>query len=117
MLEMGFMPSLSRTARAIRPGVFSELERAIAVRRAAGGDIVPLHIGDTHRAPPEGARYGALLQGARDDDLYAYGATVGLAELRDALCTHADRRERGFAGMTGEANVQLGVGATHALSC
>ena len=40
----GAMPKLSQTAHAIRPGVFSELERAISERRAAGGDLVPLHI-------------------------------------------------------------------------
>ena len=111
------MPSLAAAVTAIRPSMFAELEAAIASRRAGGGDLVPLHIGDTHRAPPAAARYEAQLAGARDEDLYAYGATVGLAELRDALCVYAASKGRGFAGMSGAANVQLGVGATHALSC
>lgn len=110
------MPSLSRIAGAIRPAVFSALEGAIAARRASGGDIVPLHIGDTHRAPPESARYAAHVAAARDEDLYAYGATVGLGELREALASYVTRKRRGMPGAS-EANVQLGVGATHALSC
>ncbi len=112
----GAMPKLSQTAHAIRPGVFSELERAISERRAAGGDLVPLHIGDTCLPPPAASRFERHLHGG-DSSIYAYGATVGLPELRDALAHHALLRGRGWGTMTGESNVQLGVGATHALSC
>ncbi len=110
------MAKLSQTAHAIRPGIFSVLERAISERRAAGGDLVPLHIGDTCLPPPAAARFDRHLQCA-DSEIYAYGATVGLPELRDALARHAHARARGFPAMTGESNIQLGVGATHALSC
>ncbi len=110
------MPRLSRFADAIRPPVFSELERAIAERRESGGDLVPLHIGDTYLAPPLVARFEKQLD-ARDDQLYAYGATFGLSELREALARWARRKGRAFEEMTADANVQVGVGATHALSC
>jgi aspartate/methionine/tyrosine aminotransferase len=100
----------------MRPGVFAELESAIAARRAAGGDLVPLHIGDTHRAPPEAARIERAIDGASSDALYAYGATAGMPELREALASYVKRRARAHEGAT-EAHVLVGVGATHALSC
>ena len=100
----------------MRAGVFAELEAAILARRAAGGDIVPLHIGDTHRAPPEPARIERAIEGANPDALYAYGATAGLLELRSALAAYAKSRGRAHEGAT-EAHVLVGVGATHALSC
>ncbi len=111
------MPELSDVARAIRTGVFAELEGAIAERRGRGGDIVPLHIGDTHRAPPAQARYERAIEGATDEALYAYGATAGVAELRDAIAAGLEARGRGLPGMSGEAHVLVGAGATHALSC
>jgi len=110
------MTRLSQPARAMRAGVFAELETAIAARRARGGDIVPLHIGDTHRAPPHAARIERALEGASDESLYAYGATAGLAELREAIATYVKQKKRAHPEAT-EAHVVLGVGATHALSC
>jgi aspartate/methionine/tyrosine aminotransferase len=103
-------------ARAMRAGVFADLEKSIAARRAKGGDIVPLHIGDTHRAPPAAARIECAIEGADAAALYAYGATAGMPELREALAAYARRRERAHEGAT-EAHVLVGVGATHALSC
>ena len=110
------MPRASALSSALRPGVFAELERAIAERRAKGGDLVPLHIGDTHRAPPRAARFEEALRGRGDAALYAYGATAGMQELREAIAAEADRLGRATPG-AGEASVLVGVGATHALSC
>ncbi len=109
--------SLSAAVKAMRPGVFAELEKAIAARRATGGDIVGLHIGDTHLAPPPDSRLERAIEGATDTSLYAYGATAGMPELRDAIAAHARRHERAMPAAEGEPNVLLGVGATHALSC
>ncbi|HEY1957170.1 MAG TPA: pyridoxal phosphate-dependent aminotransferase [Polyangiaceae bacterium] len=106
----------SAPVRAMRQGVFAELEAAIAARRESGGDIVPLHIGDTHLAPPKGARIERAIAEASDPALYAYGATAGLSELRDALAAYVRASGRAHPEAT-EANVLVGVGATHALSC
>ncbi len=109
------MPKLSPLAGAVRRGVFAELEGAIAARRASGGALAPLHIGDTYLAPPEAARFERVLGGA-DAELYAYGATIGTAELRGALARHVVARGRASAADP-DRNVLVGVGATHALSC
>jgi aspartate/methionine/tyrosine aminotransferase len=52
-----------------------------------------------------------------DPSIYAYGATIGLPELRAAIAARA--LKAGFApeGTDGAKNVLLGTGATHALSC
>jgi aspartate/methionine/tyrosine aminotransferase len=100
----------------MRAGVFAELEAAIAARRAVGGDLIPLHIGDTHRSPPQTARIEHAIADAPIETLYAYGATAGLPELREAIATYARERGRGHPNAS-EAHVLLGVGATHALSC
>lgn len=100
------MTRLSETARAMRPGVFAELERHIAARGAGARDLVPLHIGDTYLDPPETARL------ARVDDhpsLYRYGATSGTPELREAI--------RARFGVTDDLDVLVGAGGTHALYC
>ena len=111
------MRDLSTAAKAMRAGVFAELEQAIAARRAAGGDIVGLHIGDTHLAPPPLARLERAIEGASDASLYAYGATAGMPELRDAIAAHLRQRERAMPDAEGASHVLVGVGATHALSC
>ncbi|MCC6552121.1 MAG: pyridoxal phosphate-dependent aminotransferase [Polyangiaceae bacterium] len=106
------MPRLSRIEGSLRSSVFSDLQRAIDAR---GGDFIPLHIGDTHRAPVEAARFEALCQGEMGA-LYGYGATAGMGELREAIAGWTQRAGRALEGASG-GNVLLGVGATHALSC
>lgn len=110
------MRPTSRVSGAIRAGVFAELERAIAARRRAGGDLVGLHIGDTHLSPPKAARFDVAARGRPDAELYGYGATAGLPVLREAIAAQLEARGRALPGAT-EANVLLGVGATHALAC
>ena len=110
------MPSLSQVAAAIRPSVFSDLQAAIAARRARGGDVISFHIGDSYRLPLDAARFEVSCTNERDA-LYGYGATAGLAELRSAVAASLSRAERAFEGVDGERHVLVGVGATHALSC
>ena len=111
------MARLGESAQRIRPGVFAELQRRIDAHAAKGGTLVPLHIGDTHLAPPPGALFARALEpDPAADALYRYGATAGVGELRDAIAT----RGRDFLHIPevdGGKHVLVGVGATHALFC
>ena len=102
-------PSLSRVAAAVRPGVFSELQRHIDAVAARGGDLIPLHIGDTCLEPPTLAS-GHLA-------LSSYGATMGLTELRSAIAESIMARGFAFPSLDPASHVHVGVGATHALFC
>lgn len=102
------MPGLSRALATLRPGVFAQLQARIDAHQAGGGDLVPLQIGDTHLAPP------AELIGGADPALYRYGPTAGLLALREALA--ASLAARGLR-VDPRAELLLGAGATHALSC
>lgn len=109
-------PQLSRVAQTMRPGVFAVLEARIAEATARGTRIVPLHIGDTCRPPPEGGRFSSALERGGDGPaLYAYGATAGDPGLKAALARWVVER-RGAPHVTAK-NVALGVGGTHALFC
>jgi aspartate/methionine/tyrosine aminotransferase len=111
------MATLSESAQRIRQGVFAELQRRIDAHTAAGGRLVPLHIGDTHLSPPGGALYDqAILSDPASAALYRYGATAGLAELRSAIAGRA-RDVLGVPGVEGDRHVHIGAGATHALFC
>jgi aspartate/methionine/tyrosine aminotransferase len=110
------MATLSESVQRIRPGVFAELQARIDAHTAKGGTLVPLHIGDTHLAPPEAARFERAIAGESSDGLYRYGATAGLPELREAFATRA-RDVLGIPGVSGAAHVHLGAGGTHALGC
>lgn len=104
---------LSEVAAGVRPGVFAELQRHIDEAMAArGGDLVPLHIGDTCATPPV-AEAGVL----RASDVATYGGTAGLGDLRSALAARLLARRFGPAAIDPESELMLGVGATHALSC
>jgi aspartate/methionine/tyrosine aminotransferase len=110
------MAMLSESALRIRPGVFAELQARIDAHAAKGGVLVPLQIGDTHLAPPSEAHFARAMGDEASQDLYRYGATAGLAELRDAIATRA--RERfAIPDVSGAAHVHLGAGGTHALFC
>jgi aspartate/methionine/tyrosine aminotransferase len=110
------MATLSESVQRIRPGVFAELQARIDAHTAKGGTLIPLHIGDTHLAPPEAARFERAIAGESSDGLYRYGATAGLAELREAFAARA-RDVLGISGVSGAAHVHLGAGGTHALGC
>jgi len=88
------------------------------MRRVAAyhGEVIPLHIGDTHLPPPEQSRLGSLdFPTGPSPDLYRYSPPPGKQELLDAVVAKLSARNR-FA--EADANhVQITAGATHALSC
>ncbi len=88
------------------------------MRRLAAyrGQVIPLHIGDTHLPPPEKSRLGSLgFPTGPDPDLYRYSPPPGKQELLDAVVAKLMRQNR-FAAADRE-HVQITAGATHALSC
>jgi aspartate/methionine/tyrosine aminotransferase len=112
------VPRTSRTASAIGASVFAQLEPRIAQRaRERSGDLVGLHIGDTHLAPPDAARFAAADTTAFDAALYRYGATGGLDVLRDAFAERLGRAGVGPTGVDPAREVLVGCGATHAIFC
>jgi arginine:pyruvate transaminase len=107
-------PPLSTTATRIRPPVFAELQSRIDRLTAQGGDLVPLHIGDTHLTPPLGARRAIGALDPSDAALFRYGATAGLPELRAAMA--ASLAARGLE-VDPASEILVGNGGTHALFC
>lgn len=79
-------PLPAATATQLSDKVFSRL-----AARAAGRDVIPLHVGDTWRAPPE----VALIEAARQATLapsFRYAPVQGEPALLDAALEHLDRR-------------------------
>ncbi len=105
-------PALARDLAHLRASVFADLAPAIAARRAAGLPLVPLHLGDTHRAPA--ATLDDLPAWARDSTSYAYGALGGVPALRDRI-GETLTTSHGLASNGGD--VFASVGATHGLLC
>ena len=112
------MPAdLSRSALAIRASVFAELAPRIEAHARAGGDLVALHIGDTHLAPPPGARFARVEPGDSDPALYCYGAIPGLDALKSAFARGLLAAGRGPGEVDPARQVLVGAGATHAIFC
>jgi aspartate/methionine/tyrosine aminotransferase len=109
--------ALSRSALAIRASVFADLAARIDAHVRAGGDLVQLHLGDTHVVPPEGARFGRVDAGAWDAALYRYGAIPGLDELKTAFVARLDGAGLGPLAVDPARHVLVGAGATHAIFC
>ena len=101
---------MSAAASGVRQSVFAALQGRIDAYRAAGGELIPLQIGDTHLPPPPSAL------GPIDDasELSLYGPVAGLPELREALA--ARHHARGLEEVTVE-HVLVGCGCTHAIFC
>ncbi|HEV3193003.1 MAG TPA: pyridoxal phosphate-dependent aminotransferase [Polyangiaceae bacterium] len=111
-------PRLSRSASLIRAGVFAELAPRIEAQARRGADLIGLHIGDSHRAPPEAARFARLEEGLGfDADLYRYANVVGLDGLRGSLVAHLAARGHGPSSVDPVREVLVGCGASHALFC
>jgi aspartate/methionine/tyrosine aminotransferase len=108
---------LSRTASAVGPGGFDILESHIAQRVREGGDFVRLHLGDTHLAPPEEARFARTEVETFDAPLYRYGATGGLDVLREAFVAYTNAANVGPIDVDSAREVLVGAGATHAIFC
>lgn len=103
------MPELSIASRSLRPSVFASLAERM---KQLPPDHLPLHIGDTYRLPPEGAR---LEQQSSDSRLYRYSHPFGIADLLNELATKLKVKN----GLT-EASpdwLQVTCGATQALHC
>ncbi len=109
---MGKYPRLSAAAEALPPSIYARLYQRL---ERFEGDTIRFSIGDTHLAPPELARLGALdFSVAADPLLYAYSAPRGDSDLLDALVAKLGAQN----GLEVAAeNVQITNGATHALSC
>ena len=105
---------LSDVARRLKPAVFAELQSRIDRLSARGAELIPLQIGDTHLPPPEGARRVLGDLDPDDASLHRYGATAGLASLREALARVL--APRGLA-VDPATEVLVGNGGTHALFC
>jgi aspartate/methionine/tyrosine aminotransferase len=102
-------PELSAAGHAVPASIFARLRDHLA---KFPGDFIPLQIGDTH-LPPAAAL--DALAWTDPVDLYAYGSPEGWRPLIDGVVEKL-RRDNGLADITA-ANVQIAVGATHALAC
>jgi aspartate/methionine/tyrosine aminotransferase len=110
-------PALSRTAQAIRASVFAELAPRIEARARRGEDLVELHIGDTHRPPPDATRFSRVDQHPYDAALYRYGSIAGLDALKEAFAARLAARGYGPASVEPTTDVLVACGATHAIFC
>jgi aspartate/methionine/tyrosine aminotransferase len=106
--------ALSGVARRIRTAVFAELQSRIDRLAAEGAELIPLHIGDTHLPPPEGARHVLGRLDPDDASLHRYGQTAGLGPLRDAMARLLQRRG---LDVDPASEILIGNGGTHALYC
>jgi N-succinyldiaminopimelate aminotransferase len=102
-------PQVATSSEGLTDGVFSRLA---ARAKERGGDLFPLHVGDTWLEPPWPARAEAQLTSAVPR-LHNYAPTHGEPALIDAILRHVVRR----AGVQLERElVQVMSGATAALS-
>jgi aspartate/methionine/tyrosine aminotransferase len=109
--------ALSRTAKAIGASVFADLAPRIEARARRGDDLIELHIGDTHRPPPQAARFARVDEAQHEAGLYRYGAVAGLAALKEAFAARLAARGFGPAAVDPASDVLVACGATHALFC
>ncbi len=102
-------PYVAASSESLTDGVFSRLA---ARAKERGGDVFPLHVGDTWLDPPQAARAEAQLTSAVSR-LHNYAPVQGEPVLIDAILRHVARR----AGVRLERElVQVMSGATAALS-
>jgi aspartate/methionine/tyrosine aminotransferase len=110
-------PALSQTASEIRASIFADLAPRIEAFARRGGRLIELHIGDTHLAPPDGARFSSSDESAFDAAVYRYGAVSGLDVLREAFAMRLGALGHGPVDVDPGTNVLVGCGATHVLFC
>ncbi len=107
----------SRSAGLIARGIFADLVPRMEAQARREGGLIGLHIGDTHRNPPEGARYSDLEEpSALEPGLYRYGDVAGIAGLKEAFTLHLTASGHGPRLMDPKC-VVVASGATHALFC
>lgn len=107
---MSRFPGISAAGAAVPASIFDRLREHLA---RFPGDVIPLHIGDTHLTPPIGLADLAWAD-APNSELYAYGRAAGWTPLIEEIVVKARRKNRIAAT---PLTVQLACGATHALSC
>jgi aspartate/methionine/tyrosine aminotransferase len=107
----------------VRASVFADLAPRVEARARQGGDLVELHIGDTHLRPPDNARFShAEVAPSRADErfdaaIYRYGAVAGLDVLREAFAVRLAGAGHGPPNIDPARHVFVGCGATHAIFC
>lgn len=120
MLPWGRMPSfprLSAAASSLPSSIFARLYERLS---RFSGDVIPLQIGDTYRAPPLAARFEQqpfVAQAATTADareLYAYAPPAGWGQLIEHIVGKVSAQNKIATSTNG---VQITCGATHALSC
>ena len=104
-------PALAARIAPLRTSVF-----AVLAKRMEGyeGKRYPFHIGDNALRPPDAAIYGSA-DASYFGDPYRYGYPGGELGLREAIAKRG-RRVHGHVNASAD-NVQVTVGATHAVSC
>lgn len=102
-------PDITPSVAEIGASVYSGLgERAAR----CGGEIYPLHVGDTWMEPPVGCRVGDL-RADEHPELHRYAPTRGLPRLLEAIV----ERDRARSGLpTERENVVVTAGATGGLT-
>jgi aspartate/methionine/tyrosine aminotransferase len=110
-------PPLSRSATAIRTSLFADLHARIEERRRQGTDLIGLHLGDSNRSPPEGARFSRHEGVVFDGALYRYGSVRGIDGIKEAFTAHLKARSHGPVALDPERHVLVACGATHAMLC
>jgi aspartate/methionine/tyrosine aminotransferase len=107
----------SRSAALITRGIFADLIPRMQAQTRRKGGLIGLHIGDTHRDPPEGARYSDLEDpSAFEPELYRYGDVAGIDGLKEAFASHLTASGHG-PKLVDPKCVAVASGATHALFC
>jgi aspartate/methionine/tyrosine aminotransferase len=101
-------PALAPTLEAIGGSVFSALARRLVEH---GGEVYPLHVGDTWREPAAGCRMEDLTV-AEHPGMHRYAPPQGLPALRAALAARVTQRT---AIATLAEEVLVTAGATGAL--
>ncbi|MFT5433246.1 MAG: N-succinyldiaminopimelate aminotransferase [Myxococcota bacterium] len=105
------MPSLSSRVDPLHNSVF-----AVLAKRMVGytGERFPFHIGDNSVTPPAGALWPAVDHNALGAP-YNYGHPGGEIPLREAIAEKL--RSANGLPIEGADQVQVSVGATHAIAC
>jgi aspartate/methionine/tyrosine aminotransferase len=111
------IPRLSASASLIKASVFADLSGRIEIQRQKGASLIGLHLGDSCRRPPAGARFESVEGAAFDDALYRYGDTTGLSTLKRAFAERLEACGHGPLGIDPERHLLVACGATHALFC
>jgi LL-diaminopimelate aminotransferase len=82
---------VARRVRTLPPYPFADLDRILSAKRAAGEDVISLHVGDPDLPTPRHI-VEALQEAAEDPTTHRYPSYYGLPALRVAVADHYRRR-------------------------